>query len=130
MSLADQLFKSGVLTEAKYRQHQADEQIEAFQPVKKEGKPQTFVTANDLDSCASMTEFKHGAKEILGRDPLQIDSVVQKAHRFKNEEDPAAKKFIWFFYELRDRMRKIKPAEREALLQKAFRRRGSTFELE
>ncbi len=130
MSLADQLFRAGVLTEAKYRQHQALRQVEAIQPVKKEGKPQTFVTANDLDSCASMTEFKHAAKEILERDPSQIDAVVQSAHRFKNDQDPAAKKFIWFFYELRDRMRKLKPVEREALMKKAFRRRGSTFELE
>lgn len=130
MTLADQLFKAGVLAEAKYRQHQANEQIQAIQPVKKEGKLQTFVNCNDLDSCASMTEFKHGAKEILERDPSQIDSVIQKAHRFKNDQDPVAKKFIWFFYELRDRMKKLKPAEREALLQKAFRRRGSTFELE
>lgn len=130
MSLADKLFRAGVLAEAKYRQHQANEQIEAIQPVKKEGKFSSFVSCNDLDSCASMTEFKHGAKEILERDLSQIDTVIQKAHRFKNDSDPAAKKFIWFFYELRDRMRKLKPAEREALLKKAFRRHGSTFELE
>ncbi len=130
MSLADRLFKAGVLPEAKYRQHQVAEQINAIQPVRKANKGRLFTTCNELDTCTSMTEFKQGAKEILEADSSKIDTVINKAHRFKNDSDPVAKKFIWFFYELRDRMKKVKPSEREVLLKKAFRRRGSTFEIE
>lgn len=129
MSLAEQLFKAGVLPEARFRQHQANAEIEA-EVTKKGGKPTSFSRCDDLDSCKSMTEFKHGAKEILERDSSQIDAVIGKAHRFKNDADPAAKRFIWFFYELRDRMKKLHLSDRELLIKRAFRRRGSTFKLD
>ena len=130
LSIADQLLKAGLVSEEKYRKYQTEEQIEIIQPAKKPEVDSSFVNCDDLDGCKSMTEFKQGAKEILERDLSQIYVVIQKAHRFKNDTDPAAKKFIWFFYELRDRMKEIKEAKQhEALLKKAFRRRGSTFEI-
>ncbi len=129
MSIADQLFKAGVLSEATYRIHQADERLGSSQPMKA-NKGRSFTACNQLDTCTCMTEFKQVAKEILEADSSQIDAVINKAHRFKNDSDPVAKKFIWFFYELRDRMKKLKQNQREALLKKAFRRRGSTFEIE
>ncbi len=128
MSFAEQLFKAGLVPEKSYRLRIAEEQLDALQA----GKPSAkcAVTCRDLDSCSSMTEFKQNAKEILEHDPSQIQNVIQKAHRFKNENDPAAKKFIWFFFELRDRMQPLSHGERGALLRKAFRRHGSTFEIE
>jgi len=129
MTLAGQLFKAGLLPEAKYRQHQAEEQLQSTQPVRRDRKAPSFVSCSDLDSCDTMAEFKQAAKEILEHDQSQISVVIQKAHRFKNDKDPATKKFIWFFYELRDRMRGLNSVDRNTLLRLAFRRHGATFEL-
>ena len=83
----------------------------------------------DIDGCFSMRKFKEMAERILLDDTADITDIVQKAHRFKDDRKPENKKFIWFFYELRDRLKKLPPAKHGELFRKAFRKSGATFEL-
>jgi len=69
------------------------------------------------------------AEKILLAGTGNISEIVQKAHRFKDDSKPENKKFVWFFYELRDQLKKLPPAKHEELFKKAFRKSGATFEL-
>jgi len=86
-------------------------------------------SVDNLDGCPTMRKFKEMAEKILLEGAGTIGEVIQKAHRFKDDAKPENKKFIWFFYELRDQLKKLPPAKHEELFKKAFRKSGATFEL-
>ena len=92
-------------------------------------KTSDHFSIHDLDGCPSMRKFKEMAEKILLAGTGTIAEVIQKTHRFKDDSKPENKKFIWFFYELRDQLKKLPPAKHEELFRKAFRKSGSTFEL-
>ncbi len=92
-------------------------------------KTTDYFSVDDLDSCTSMRGFKEVAKNILLAGTGNILEIIQKAHRFKDDTKPENKKFIWFFYELRDQLRKLPPEKHKELFKKAFRKSGATFEL-
>ena len=92
-------------------------------------KTSDHFSIHDLDGCPSMRKFKEMAEKILLEGTGTIAEVIQKAHRFKDDAKPENKKFIWFFYELRDQLKKLPPAKHEEIFRKAFRKSGATFEL-
>ena len=94
-----------------------------------EKKASDHFSIDNLDECPSMRKFKEMAEKILLAGTANIYEVIQKAHRFKDDSKPENKKFIWFFYELRDRLKKLPPDKHAELFRKAFRKSGATFEL-
>jgi hypothetical protein len=128
--LAERLLKVGLLSEEKFQKQRATEELDEEQKSKtqlaqlaqRKGKQ---TGCEELDNCATMYDFKLLAKQILLRDPSKIRIVIEKAHRFKN--DNQGKRFVRFFYKLRDGLKDLPAAKREQFLDKAFRRHGSTF---
>jgi hypothetical protein len=126
-TIAEQLFKAGLVSERKFREQEAEEtltaerrsQLVVAEIVGKE-KP---LGCSELDSCATMNDFKFMAKQILLKDPSKIRIIIQKVHRFKEEDQ--GMRFIWFFYQVRDRLRDLPAARREQALNKMFRKHGS-----
>jgi hypothetical protein len=92
---------------------------------KKESLKNSF-DLRDLEKATSMHYFKEIARNILERESDQIKEVIRIAHeKFKGKEGD--KKFFWFFYQLKDELKK-RPKEQHAdLFRKAFRRAGWTF---
>ena len=126
-SLAEQLLGCGLVSEKQFRETEAEKQLE---------RNSITVVGNAsaggeqaLDASGSMKEFKLAAKKILLQDPSAIHRIIQKAHRFKGEE-PENKKFIWFFYQVRDQLNTIPVDQHPEFLRKAFRRHGSKIEIE
>ena len=121
------LEKKGQLSGLTVRPMVSDEDVSRVNETRP--KMNSHFSIIDLDSCASMRKFKEMAERILLDDASLITEVVQKAHRFKNDSKPENKKFIWFFYELRDQLRKLPLAKHAELFKRAFRKSGATFEL-
>lgn len=125
-TLSEKLFNLGLIPEKQFREQQAQEVLEG----ERRQQAQISVLKNghrfcdELDTCSIMHEFKHVAKQILLGDPSQIRVIIQKAHRFKGN-----KKFIWFFYQVRDGLSKLPAEKHERFLDKAFRKSGSTVVL-
>lgn len=126
-SLAEQLVGCGLASERQFREVDAEQQLN--QPAIKVVKSQSVSCERDLDACATMQEFKQTTKAILLDDPQAIHRIIQKAHRFKGDQ-PENKKFIWFFYQVRAQLNTVPANRQQEFLQKAFRRRGSTLEIE
>jgi len=129
--LSEQLFRVGLLSKQQLCKQQAEEMLveeqnqqTKFAQLAKKGEKGGFT---ELDQCTSMHEFKLVAKQLLSKDPSKIQVIIQKAHRFK--KDDQGKKFIWFFYQVRDRLKKLPAEKREQFLNRAFRRSGSTLEI-
>jgi hypothetical protein len=124
-TLSEQLFKAGLLSEKQFREQQAEEELEKERLNRAQISKLAINERKDcdeLDKCLTMREFKHQAKQILLQESSQIRVVIQKAHRFKSN-----KKFIWFFYHVRDDLQKLPQDKHEQFLNKAFRKSGSTF---
>lgn len=126
-SLQDALMGVKGLPDITVRPQVSEKEIERINNTKP--KMSDHFSADDLDRCATMRKFKEMAEIILLAKSANISEVIQKAHRFKDDAKPENKKFIWFFYELRDQLKKLPPAKHEELFRKAFRKSGSTFEL-
>ncbi len=130
---SEQLLKVGLLSEKKFQEQRLTEELEEGQRSQAQlaqlaelvQKKVGQMGCEELDNCATMHDFKLLAKVILSRDPSKIRIVIQKAHRFK--DDDQGKRFVWFFYQLRDGLRDLPAARREQFLNRAFRRQGSTF---
>lgn len=127
-TLSEELFRVGLVSEKQFREQQAEEELEGersrnsqLSQLKSSWKREG---CDELDQCPSMGKFKHLAKEILSKDPSQIRIIIQKAHRFK-----ANKKFIWFFYQVKDGLEKVPEGKREQLLNRAFRKSGSNLDI-
>ena len=129
--LSEQLLRIGLLSEKRFQEQRAMEELEQeqgqqakFAQLAQKGAKCGFT---ELDQCTSMHEFKLVAKQLLAQDPSKIQTIIQKAHRFK--KDGQGKKFIWFFYQVRDILKKLPAEKREQFLNRAFRRSGSTLEI-
>ena len=128
--LGEGLFKAGLLSERKFLEQETEEiltagrreQLQVAEIIGNE-KP---LGCSELDSCATMSDFKFMAKQILLKDPSKIKIIIQKAHRFK--ESDRGGKFIWFFYQVRDRLRDLPAVRREQVLNKMFRKHGADFD--
>jgi hypothetical protein len=127
-TLSDQLFKAGLISKEKFEEIQTKEGLVEKHNLKlqssfleKKGRKDEA----DLDVCTGINAFKHIAKEILLRDPSQIDLIIQKAHRFKDN-----KRFIWLFYQVRDGLRGLPESEHELFLNRSLRRAGSNPKLD
>ncbi len=124
-TLAEQLKLRGFVSEKVFREAEAEREISSVQSRAglKDAK-----NCDDLSKAKNMREFKQIAKIILEDDPSQIRTIIQKAHdMYKGKEGD--KKFFWFFYQVRDGMKKLPPEKHQELLRKAFRKAGSTFEV-
>lgn len=124
-TLSEQLFKAGLLSEKQLREQQAKEELEGerlnqaqISQLKVDGRR----NCDELDKCLTMREFKYQAKQVLLQDPSKVGVIIQKAHRFKS-----SKKFIWFFYQVRDGLQRLPQDKHERFLDRAFRKSGSTF---
>ena len=121
------LAKKGQLSGINVRPQVLEEEINRIN----EAKPKTtnHFSVESLDDCSSMRKFKERAEKILLAGTGSLSEIVQKAHRFKDDEKPENKKSIWFFYELRDHLRYRPIEQRDEILRKAFRKSGATFKL-
>jgi len=129
-SLQDALLKigsKGRLSDITVQLQISEKELDSINAIRP--KTDNHFSVHHLDSCSSMRKFKEMAEKILIEGAGAIDEVIQKAHRFKDDAKPENKKFIWFFYELRDRLKKLPPAKHEELFRRAFRKNGATFEL-
>lgn len=129
-TLLEQLLKAGLLSEKEFQKQQAKEQLMEEQnqrtqltKLKKGG----YTKYDELDYCDTMRDFKHLAKQLLLQNPSQIRIIIQKAHRFKKENQ--GKKFIWFFYQVRDGLQKLPIEKHKQFLNRAFRKSGATFKV-
>lgn len=121
------LAKKGQFSNITVRAQVSDAKINRINETKPEISDHFSV--NDLDECISMRKFKEMAEKILLAGTGNISEIIQKAHRFKDDKKPENKKFVWFFYELRDQLKKL-PSEKHAeLFKRAFRKGGATFKL-
>lgn len=94
--------------------------------VKKKEKPKDAYDQTDLERATSMRSFKEIARNILERDSDKIKEVIRIAHeKFKGKE--GNKKFFWFFYQLRDELKKRPKEQHAELFRKAFRKAGWTL---
>jgi len=123
---SEKLFELGLIAEKQFREQQAGEFLEGEQQQQAQYKTMKngYKLCDELDTCPTMREFKHVAKQILLGDTSQIRVIIQKAHRFKEN-----KKFIWFFYQVKDGLSKLPTEKHERFLDKAFRKSGSTITL-
>ena len=127
--LGQGLYKAGLLSERKFREQEAEEisiaerreQLLVAEIVGNE-KP---LGCSELDACPTMADFMALAKQVLIKDPSKIKIVIIKAHRFKESDQGA--KFIWFFYQVRDKLRDLPVAYREKALNKMFRKHVADF---
>ncbi len=125
-SLADQLAARGLVTERQIVEHCA--QIEIDQVATKKSKTSSVAQTSigtlwhELDKTPTMSEFRSVAHAILLQDDGAIHRVISKAHRFKDETKEENKKFVWFFYALRDSLRSMGADRHDIVLRRAFRR--------
>jgi len=129
--LSEQLRRVGLLSEQQFQEQQAEEMLveeqnqqTKFAQLAQKGAKGGFT---ELDQTTSMHEFKLVAKQMLLENPSQIHVIIKKAHRFKNDDQ--GKKFIWFFYQVRNVLKKLSAEKREQFLNRAFRRSGLTLEI-
>ncbi|MFH1129267.1 MAG: hypothetical protein V1686_00830 [Patescibacteria group bacterium] len=129
--LSEQLFRVGLLSKQQLCKQQAEEMLveeqnqqTKFAQFAQKGAKGGFT---ELDQTTSMHEFKLVAKQLLLKNPSEIQVIIQKAHRFKNADQ--GKKFVWFFYQVRDILKRLSAEKREQFLNRAFRRSGSTLEI-
>jgi len=121
------LAKKGQLSGITVRPQVSEDEIAHFNTPKE--KLSDHFSIENLDTCSSMRKFKEMAEKILLAGTGSIYSIIQKAHRFKDDEKPENKKFIWFFYELRNHLQCRPIEQHDEILRKAFRKSGATFEL-
>jgi hypothetical protein len=127
--LGEKLMGVGLLSKEQFQRQQAVEELKEMEKntsqiselAKKTGKK----GCEGLEECKTMREFKALAKDILMKDPSKIKIIIQEAHRFKNDDQ--GKKFVWFFYQLRDVLVNLPASKREQFLNGAFRRHNSTL---
>lgn len=129
--LSEPLLRVGLLSEKQFREQLVTEELEQEQG--QQAKFAQFALKGtkggftELDQCANMSEFKFAAKQFLLKDPSKIQIIIQKVHRFK--KDDQGKKFVWFFYQVRNILKNLPAEKREQFLNRAFRRLGSTLEI-
>jgi hypothetical protein len=130
-NLRDQLKGLGIVPVAQIREIEAEDELTREASERQSQKETaTATTVDDLDNCETMDTFKQAAKQVLLADPRRIAEVIKKAHRFKNLDDEAARKFIRFFYELRSHLSAVPLSKQPLLLNRAFRRRNPKFSVE
>lgn len=122
-SLQEQLFQKGLVTEKKFREHEAKSTLAAGE---QGGIP--VVDLSELDRCKTLGEFKEAARKVLGANPGLAQSVLDRAnHKFAGKEQDK-RKARWFFYAVRDGLRGKSAEDQQRFLKRAFRRAGATFE--
>jgi hypothetical protein len=127
-TIADQLFRVGLVSEKSFREQQAERDLEderrsSAQIAQLSQQKKTEL--DELDECVTMHDFKFAAKKILLKDPSKIRVIINKAHRFINEEQ--GRRFIKFFYQVRDVLKKLPDGAHVQFLEKAFRKHGSVL---
>ncbi len=129
-ALSEKLFKVGLLSEKQFQKQQTEEELMEEQNQKArldQLKKDRRMRYDELDYCDTMHDFKHLAKQILLQDPSQIRIIIQKAHRFKKHNQ--GRKFVWFFYQVRDGLQKLPIEKHKQFLNRAFRKSGATFKV-
>ncbi len=130
-TLAEQLAARGLLSERQIAEHRAQVALDADAcetKQKQKGKSDAEPRTNpwrDLDATLTMSDFREIARTILEQDAGDINRVISKAHRFKDETQDENRKFIWFFYALRDSLRTL-PNDHDLVIRRAFRRHEPT----
>lgn len=127
-ALSEELFKVGLLSEKQFREQQAEKDLEEEQKSSAriaQLSQQKKTELDELDECVTMHDFKFAAKKILLKDTSKIRVIINKAHRFINEEQ--GRRFIKFFYQVRDVLKKLPAGAHEQFLEKAFRKHGSVI---
>lgn len=123
-NMAEKLASLGLISQKALKLAQAREELAAAE------RSTTIVDLRSLDGGKmTMDQFNALAEVILVENPSQIEGVLKQAnHRFKNSHNPKCKHFIWWWYQIRDRL-KILPAEKvEPFLNRALRRHNPTLE--
>ncbi len=132
-SLADQLNNVGLVStdkinDHKKKKHQQNQSMQGH--LKSKFKGTKGIVACDeaqLDIAKTVNDFKHVAKRMLFDDPNTITTIIQKAHEFRDRT--GNKKIIWFFYSVRDGLKKCPSSHKEKLLKRMFRRNNPKFKL-
>ncbi len=122
-SLQEQLFRKGLVSERKFKEHEARTTLAT-------GEPGGVLVADlsELDRCQTVGEFKEAARKVLGVNSGLAQAVLDRAnHKFAGRGQDK-RKARWFFYAVRDGLRGKSAGEQQRFLKRAFRRSGATFE--
>lgn len=133
LTLADQLKKHGLISNDSFEQHRKTEknhlQANKGKQRSKFKGTKGIITfgEEELNTAKTIKEFKHVAKNMLENDPQAITEILKSAHNFKKRTGD--KKIVWFFYQVRDALKKY-PANRiDELIKRMFRKNNPKFEL-
>lgn len=98
-TLGELLLKRGLVDERVVREAEAQKLLDAEEA---ERAYRAAITVDDLDGTTDRKDFRELARKVLLRNPGDIDHVIKRAHRFKDDADPSWPRYIAFFYGLRD----------------------------
>ena len=118
-SLGEQLLARGLVKERVVREAEGRRDIDALEA---ERRYRAHVGVEDLDAAADRKEFRELARRVLLQNPGAIGTVIEKAHRFKDDADSHWPRYIAFFYRLRTALEGCRTDSRRVqLIREEFR---------